>query len=232
MPDLPILELPIYPNPAILFHPSIPRDLWGVNPRNLFGKENWDEQRKRCYLHIKRCMACGFSPSKYKLPHRYGIQSLQEQHKHNKDWLEAHEIFRYNYLNSTATFVGMASLCHLCHNYIHRERVRAIEEKKKRKTKTKYYQAVFNHGPLILSSVLPEHRLHSNLIRMVKLIAQENNLDLSNWFYNDKLTLSQENLLSHLPYGDAISVHGRLLPLQLSNQWTVDICGTTYKKLD
>ncbi|MEE3718728.1 hypothetical protein V2H45_18455 [Tumidithrix elongata RA019] len=99
------------PNPIILLHPNIPKPLHGLNPRTLLGQEWWDRVRKEAYAkHDYRCHACGVHKSKAKY-HR---------------WLEAHEIYRYDFATGRAEMVEIVALCHSCHNFIHDGRMQEI----------------------------------------------------------------------------------------------------------
>jgi hypothetical protein len=42
------------------------------------------------------------------------------------DWLEAHEVYAYDYKEFRATLVEIVALCHACHNYIHSGRMLAL----------------------------------------------------------------------------------------------------------
>lgn len=95
----------IYKNrPRLLLHGSIPRPMHGVNPRSIMGKEWWDVERKKAYLHNNNyCHACGVYKRDAKL----------------FQWLEAHEIYDIDYDKCRMKFKGVVALCHCCHAVVH-----------------------------------------------------------------------------------------------------------------
>lgn len=103
-------------HPEILMHPNIPKPLHEVNPRNLMGREAWDELKREVYRKADyHCIACGV-------------------HKNNavgRQWLEAHEFYDIDYEKGTVTIKEIVPLCHYCHNFIHSGRLSMIlgEEK-------------------------------------------------------------------------------------------------------
>lgn len=100
--------------PELLLHPNIPKPLHGVSPRSIFGQKWWDEQRQEAYKSTEyHCAACGV-------------------HNHNAKyhkWLEAHEIYEFDYEKATLTFTEIVPLCHSCHNYIHSGRMQILVDK-------------------------------------------------------------------------------------------------------
>jgi hypothetical protein len=70
-----------------------------------------------------------------------------------KQWLEAHECYLINYLQGTATFMGVCALCHSCHNYIHDGRLKAIYDKGG--LNRKKYLDIITHGNKILRDCKP-----------------------------------------------------------------------------
>lgn len=84
--------------PEILLDHPIPPSLAGVNPRNLLGREWWDETRHKTYSandHV--CMACGSTDFR----------------------LEAHERYLYDWSNHVLTFYEVVPICKWCHLYVH-----------------------------------------------------------------------------------------------------------------
>lgn len=95
----------------ILCQPHVPKPLHGLNPRTILGNEWWCKVRKKAQeLNKYRCFSCGIHKSKAKL------------HK----WLEGHEIWNIDYHTGRCEVIGIASLCHYCHNFIHTGRLHAL----------------------------------------------------------------------------------------------------------
>ena len=94
---------PLFRRPELILHPKIPKNLFGVNPRTHYGQLWWDLARKLAYMRNNGCCwACGTAGP-----------------------LEAHEAYRYNYEEHTATFVEVVALCNMCHMAIHLGRAHA-----------------------------------------------------------------------------------------------------------
>jgi hypothetical protein len=97
--------------PELLLHPNIPKPLHGINPRTILGKNWWDIERNKCYIKYNfHCLACGIP--KYKAKYH--------------QWLEAHEVYDYKYIDGILTFIELVPLCHSCHNYIHSGRMQHL----------------------------------------------------------------------------------------------------------
>lgn len=91
-------------NTNLLLHPTIPHEIAGISPRTLNTKSWWNVIRQQAYAHNNfHCCACGIHKSK--------------DPYHN--WLEAHQIFDYDFENKFLIYVGVAALCHRCHRFIH-----------------------------------------------------------------------------------------------------------------
>lgn len=122
-----------FPNPVILLHPQIPKPLHLMNPRTVMGKEWWDRQRFAAYAKFDfHCHACG----------------VPEREAWLHQWLEGHELYHYNYVTGALTFIGVAALCHACHNYIHKGRLNSMLTKGE--IKDDYYNFILERGDLIL----------------------------------------------------------------------------------
>lgn len=119
--------------PIILTHSTIPKPLHGLNPREIFGQEWWNNTRQKAYAKYNyHCIACGVHKSEAK------------KHK----WLEAHEFYKIDYANGLMEIESIEPLCHYCHNFIHSGRLRMIENKEKT---TKEIIDILEHGLEILS---------------------------------------------------------------------------------
>lgn len=100
--------------PEILLHPNIPKPLHGLAPRVIKGQAWWDAVRRESYAKGEfRCWACGVHKAEAKF------------HK----WLEAHELYAYDYPAGRITFIEAVALCHACHNFIHSGRLAALTAK-------------------------------------------------------------------------------------------------------
>ena len=119
--------------PEILCHPNIPKPLHGVAPREIMGKEWWENERQRVYSSTNyHCIACGVHKSKAK------------KHK----WLEAHEFWNIDYMTGICEITSIEPLCHYCHKFIHSGRLYMIIGKEKSEIEVK---EILEHGFKILS---------------------------------------------------------------------------------
>jgi len=119
--------------PELLLHPNIPKPLHGMSPREIKGVEWWDKTREAVYKQAGyKCQCCGVHKKDAKF------------HK----WLEAHEIYQYDYANGVATMVEIVALCHSCHAYIH-SGLLEVNLKNKKITEDKYW-SIIDHGNALI----------------------------------------------------------------------------------
>lgn len=120
-------------DPTILLAPNVPKPLHGLSPRTIRGKQWWDEERQKAYAAADyHCEACGVA----KWDAKY------------HQWLEAHEVYLYDYAQGFALFIGLVALCHSCHNYIHSGRMEVLVQSGKM-TKEKL-KDIMAHGNRVL----------------------------------------------------------------------------------
>ena len=102
--------------PEILSQPNIPQPLHGLSPRVINGDAWWNATRKEVYARYDyHCIACGVHKTEAQGP----------------KWLEAHEVYDFDYAKGIATVKSIEPLCHYCHNFIHSGRLEAIINKEK-----------------------------------------------------------------------------------------------------
>lgn len=90
--------------PKILNTGGILAPFYGINPRTIKGNSWWNKERQKAYASTDyHCIACGVHKSKAKY----------------HQWLEAHELFKYDYKRFIITLDRIIPLCHACHNFIH-----------------------------------------------------------------------------------------------------------------
>lgn len=119
--------------PIILTHPQIPKPLHGLNPRTILGKTWWEMARHAAYRRADyKCECCGV-PKQEALFHK---------------WLEAHEIYDFDYKHGRLTYKYLVALCHACHNYIHRGRLLALYDKGE--IDADKYHTICEHGDRLL----------------------------------------------------------------------------------
>jgi hypothetical protein len=121
-------------HPEILTQPNIPKPLHGLNPRTLKGDEWWDRTRQEVYASTGyHCYACGVH-KRAALFHK---------------WLEAHEMYKYDYEEGVAELIKIIPLCHACHNFIHSGRLLAMYQSKE--VTKEYAKTVLERGFRILA---------------------------------------------------------------------------------
>lgn len=136
--------------PEVLTHPNIPKPLHGLSPRELKGKEWWDNTRQKVYKQQDyRCTACGVHKS---------------EAKHHK-WIEAHESYHIDYLKGCMEIDSIIGLCHSCHNFIHCGRLKMLCSRGE-VTEDKYFD-IMNHG----FKVLREAKLTPNGVQANSYVA-------------------------------------------------------------
>ena len=89
--------------PSLLLHPMIPRNLSGVNPRRIKGKEWWDKTRKAAYAENNYCCWC------------CGTHRLDTE----EQLLDGHETYEYDFDKRIIRYTGTVALCRPCHQFIH-----------------------------------------------------------------------------------------------------------------
>lgn len=100
-----------FPRPELLLHPLIPPPLHGMSPRSIMGTQWWDVQRREAMAkNLYKCWACNIPKTKAKA------------HK----WLEGHESYNIDWKKGICSLNEIVSLCHYCHNYIHRGRLEVL----------------------------------------------------------------------------------------------------------
>ena len=121
--------------PELLLNPPSIKSLWGLAPRVFMTRKQWDLTRNACYARSEfSCDACGI-PKHLARP---------------KPQLDCHECYNFHYEEGIVTFREFVSLCGLCHNYIHYERLAEM-------TKIGLYQESFQktviaHGESVLKN--------------------------------------------------------------------------------
>ena len=119
--------------PEILLLPQIPKPLHGLAPRVILGQKWWDETRQKAYKSTDlHCIACGVHKTKAKGP----------------KWLEAHEVYRTDYLVGRMYFLEVVPLCHFCHNFIHQGRLQALLDKSQ--ITHQKFTAIIRHGERVV----------------------------------------------------------------------------------
>jgi len=114
--------------PELLQHPTIPKALHGISPRNIMGVIKWDDVRhETIYKQGSKCLACS-----------------------SNEFMECHESYSINYTTGEVNFVEFVGLCSKCHKFIHSGLLKVLY-KTGRITK-KYYEEVMTHGLITLAN--------------------------------------------------------------------------------
>lgn len=122
--------------PELLLTGGIPQPLHGLAPRVVLGKAWWDAARRTAYRSTGyHCQACGVYKDAAK----------------GRRWLEGHEVYRIDFLAGTMKYLETVPLCHFCHCYTHRGRLKALLEQ--RLVTQAKYAAIIQHGDAILAAV-------------------------------------------------------------------------------
>jgi hypothetical protein len=127
--------IPIDLRPEILQTPNTPKPLHGVVPRLILGAAWWDRTRHEAYESTDdRCLACGVHKS----------NAVEHQ------WMEGHELYRFDYPAGRLTYLETVPLCHYCHNFIHDGRQGMLL--KAGGITLEKFLAVLKHGKAVLKS--------------------------------------------------------------------------------
>lgn len=138
---------------SLLLMPPLVKPLHGIAPREIKGEDWWYATRNEVYKKNNyHCLACGVHKSNAKL----------------YQWLEAHEYYEVDYINTKYTLKDIISLCHCCHAFIHYQRTTAMLDNNKI-TKNEF-DIIMKHGKTILEEinankdniVLPEDHFPEN----------------------------------------------------------------------
>ena len=114
--------------PELLQHPTIPKALHGISPRNIMGVIKWDDVRyETIHKQGDKCLACG-----------------------SNEFMECHESYSINYTTGEVKFVELVGLCSKCHKFIHSGLLKVLY-KTGRITK-EYYEKAMTHGLIVLAN--------------------------------------------------------------------------------
>lgn len=121
--------------PEVLLLPQIPKPMHGLAPRVVLGREWWDKLRREVYRSTWfHCVACGVHKTQARGP----------------KWLEAHEVYRTDYLAGRMYFIEAVPLCHFCHNFIHQGRLQALLDANQ--ITQQRFVAIIQHGERVLNA--------------------------------------------------------------------------------
>lgn len=123
-------------DPSLLTMPPMVKPLHGTAPRTIKGDTWWNETRQEVYKKNNyHCVACGVHKSNAKV----------------HQWLEAHEYYEVDYVNTKYTLKDIIPLCHCCHAYIHYQRTNAMLISGKMSKRT--FDTIMNHGDEVLKEI-------------------------------------------------------------------------------
>jgi hypothetical protein len=121
--------------PEVLLLPQIPKPLHGMAPRIILGDAWWNNIRKEAYRKLWfHCMACG---------------TYKSEVKGSNKWLEAHEVYRTDYIIGRMYYLESVPLCPFCHAFIHSGRLQALLDK--RQITQQRFSAIIQHGEQVLA---------------------------------------------------------------------------------
>ena len=131
---MPTSSLPNKDSVQVLTQTILPFSLHGVNPREIMGAAKWNKVKKDVQGKSgKRCMCCGRV-----IKHAPG------------DWIETHEVYRFDQEKREVKLVDFVGLCHECHSYIHQGFLR-VQLSEGKITKAEYTR-IIQHGESLLQS--------------------------------------------------------------------------------
>lgn len=123
-------------DPSLLLMPPLVKPLHGTAPREIKGEDWWYETRQNVYKKNNyHCVACGVHKSNAKL----------------HQWLEAHEYYEVDYVNTKYTLKDIIPLCHCCHAFIHYQRTTAMLNAGK--ISKQRFDQIMEHGRTILKEI-------------------------------------------------------------------------------
>ena len=115
-------------DPHILLMPPIPPPMHQRNPRSIKGEEWWTEVRHKAYNRNEGCCwACAIHGER----------------------LEAHELYKIDYVKCSMQMEYASALCHDCHMFIHEGFMNVLLSQKK--VTRKEFNRIRDHGLKILS---------------------------------------------------------------------------------
>jgi hypothetical protein len=134
-------------HPELLLHPQIPRAMKGLNPRTVLGNEWWQSERRKAIAKTEgHCAACGV--------HKMNAEKYQ--------WLECHE--QYDYVGKQLIYKDCVPLCHYCHAFIHRGRLKKLWAD--REITEKELEYILRRGLCLLKEVLAKPALERRKPRL------------------------------------------------------------------
>jgi hypothetical protein len=123
-------------DPMLLTMPPLVKPLHGTAPRMIMGESWWNDTRQEVYKKNKfHCVACGVHKSNAKI----------------HQWLEAHEYYEVDYVNTKYALKDIIPLCHCCHAFIHYQRSTAMLNAGKLSKKN--FDIIMDHGKEVLSRI-------------------------------------------------------------------------------